>query len=541
MPASYAHDLASARQRAAHGSPRSWASQAALPLMLTLTVLQAWLSQEGVSLTTIGLLGLVGFAVQHQVSLGAARRSIQAAALGRQARWLLLSQIALAASIALLGMQDPGEQHLGRRDRRLSRHVLFATQDIVIDAYRVEIVWPTTSKGSRHRSIPYGYRLGMLLASAGGLILADIIGFHAVYFVMAAVMACVRRRDAVAPEPKAAAPAAHARADRSSGLRRVLPRGDTVDEGGARARVHRALQARRQHRQSHVDTVLSAARLHEHRDRRDRESRRRPARCCSACSSAAHDAEARACIASMFVIGVLQALSTACFVLLALAGYDRGWLATVIALREPHRRHGHGALLAFMAGNHEPPVHRHSVCAALDARHACRARCCRRRAGSLRRRSVGRSSIVVCALPGDPGLAAAYRSCATWFGEPTPEPARDRGRLRASKLPVVVDRQRRVVRESLALVDRGALRLAAPSAGSRPDSRCANRRVVRPRAAAIRPPRVLIRLLVHGAKRVDEAAAVEQRVEPRALWRREARVVLESRASSSGRSAGAPC
>ena len=52
---------------------------------------------------------------------------------------------------------------------------------------------------------------------------------------------------------------------------------------------------------------------------------------------------------SMWVIGVLQALSTACFVLLALAGYDRGWLATVIAFENFTVGMGTAALLAFMA------------------------------------------------------------------------------------------------------------------------------------------------------------------------------------------------
>ena len=69
--------------------------------------------------------------------------------------------------------------------------------------------------------------------------------------------------------------------------------------------------------------------------------------------------------------------------------------------------------------------------------------------------------------------------------------------------------------------------IAAPERGAHDLIVDAPTRVVGPRLAAIRPPRVLVRLLVHGAERVDETAAGEQRIEPSALGGREARVVLQ--------------
>ena len=172
-----------------------------LPLMLTLAVLQAWLSAEGVSLTTIGLLGLVGFPYSIKFLWAPLVDRYKLIALGRRRGWLLLSQIALAASIAFLGMQDPGSNIWGVVIAGYLVTFFSATQDIVIDAYRVESL-ADDEQGLAASFYTYGYRLGMLLASAGGLILADVIGFQAVYYVMAAVMAACVVITLIAPEPE---------------------------------------------------------------------------------------------------------------------------------------------------------------------------------------------------------------------------------------------------------------------------------------------------------------------------------------------------
>src|SRR5882672_1014217 len=96
----------------------------------------------------------------------------------------------------------------------------------------------------------------------------------------------------------------------------------------------------------------------------------------------------------------------------------------------------------------------------------------------------------------------------------------------ALELPIVVDRERRVVREAPVLVDRGAFDRGAQR-GAHDLVVDAPPHVLLPSAAAARPPRVLIRRLVHRAKRVDEPAAVEQRVEPSALRWSEPRIVLK--------------
>ena len=78
-----------------------------VPLLLTLTVLQAWLSAEEVDLTTIGFLGLVALPYNLKFLWAPLIDRYDPLKLGRRRSWLVLSQCCLAASIALLGLQDP--------------------------------------------------------------------------------------------------------------------------------------------------------------------------------------------------------------------------------------------------------------------------------------------------------------------------------------------------------------------------------------------------------------------------------------------------
>ena len=318
-----------------------------LPLMLTLTMLQAWLSAEGVSLQTIGLLGLVGFPYSIKFLWAPLVDRYKVLALGRRRGWLLLSQIALAASIAMLGMQDPGTNIWGVVIASYFVTFFSATQDIVIDAYRVESL-ADDEQGVGASFYTYGYRLGMLLASAGGLILADIIGFQAVYFLMAAVMGACVIITFVAPEPDVGK-----RRPRTLSESFIGP----LTEFFARRNVKKAL------------LVLAFIVLYKLGDNLANHMAI-PFYLQLGFSNTEIGAIAKVVgtsallfgvfvggalglrmglYRSMWVIGVLQALSTACFVLLALAGYDRVWLATVIAFENFTVGMGTAALIAFMA------------------------------------------------------------------------------------------------------------------------------------------------------------------------------------------------
>ena len=112
----------------------------------------------------------------------------------------MISQCCLAVSIAILGVQDPLEGIWKIALAACLVTLFSATQDIVIDAYRRESL-ADAEQGFGASMYTYGYRVGMLLTSAGGLILADVVGFAGVYFFMAALMLCMVVITILAPEP----------------------------------------------------------------------------------------------------------------------------------------------------------------------------------------------------------------------------------------------------------------------------------------------------------------------------------------------------
>ena len=171
-----------------------------LPFLLTLTVLQAWLTAENVDLATIGLLALIGLPYNFKFLWAPLLDRFNPLGLGRRRSWLVITQIALALSIAGLGLQDP-MRSVGAVAAAACLVALFsATQDIVIDAYRSESL-SSEEQGLGASMYVYGYRLGNLASSAGGLILADLAGFTAVYLLMAGIMVLMAVTSLFAPEP----------------------------------------------------------------------------------------------------------------------------------------------------------------------------------------------------------------------------------------------------------------------------------------------------------------------------------------------------
>jgi len=121
--------------------------------------------------------------------------------LGRRRGWLLTAQLALMVSIAALGGSDP-VAHPGWMVASAVLVAFFsATQDIVVDAYRREDL-ADEELGLGSSLYIYGYRIGMWAASGGGLILADYIPFSQVYLMMAAGLIPGVLTTLLAPEPQ---------------------------------------------------------------------------------------------------------------------------------------------------------------------------------------------------------------------------------------------------------------------------------------------------------------------------------------------------
>ncbi|MDH4231355.1 MAG: AmpG family muropeptide MFS transporter [Nitrospirota bacterium] len=171
-----------------------------LPLLLTSTVLQAWMKDEGVDLTMIGLMALVGIPYTLKFLWAPFFDRFTISSLGRRRGWLLVAQLALAFSIAGLGFSDPGQKPVMMVCAALLVTFFSASQDIVVDAYRREDL-ADAEQGLGSSLYINGYRVGMLLASGGGLILADHLPFTMVYGIMAACLLPGIITTMLTPEP----------------------------------------------------------------------------------------------------------------------------------------------------------------------------------------------------------------------------------------------------------------------------------------------------------------------------------------------------
>ncbi|RPJ72379.1 MAG: MFS transporter [Desulfobacteraceae bacterium] len=175
-----------------------------LPLLLTLGVLQAWMTEEGVDLGWVGLIALVQSPYSWKFLWSPVLDRFTPPFLGRRRGWLLVVQLALMAAIMLLGFSDPVRHPFWMAAAALLVAFFSATQDAVVDAYRREDL-SDQELGLGSSLYVYGYRIGMWVAGGGGLILADVMPFSRVYLVMAAGMLPGILTTLFAPEPPAAA------------------------------------------------------------------------------------------------------------------------------------------------------------------------------------------------------------------------------------------------------------------------------------------------------------------------------------------------
>lgn len=162
-----------------------------LPLLLTLSTLTWWLKGEGISKTTIGIFTLTTLPYSWKFLwaplLDRLNFPFLSKKLGRRRSWILLSQIATALSIIFMGQINPQENlfHLAI----LSILVTFwsATQDVVIDAYRIDILnqKEMTAGGA---SEVVGYRIAMMVSGAGAIALSDFMHWDTIYLIMGVIM-----------------------------------------------------------------------------------------------------------------------------------------------------------------------------------------------------------------------------------------------------------------------------------------------------------------------------------------------------------------
>ncbi len=216
-----------------------------LPLLLPLTLLQAWLTESGVSIEVIGLFALVGLPYTFKFLWSPVFDRYRLGFLGRRRGWLLALQLLLAAAIAAIGLVGVPDAHLlitadparviaahpfspplARLPDLLATYIhaldsllpellavaltalvmsfFSASQDTMIDAYRRESLADDNEQSLGASLYVWGYRVAMLFAGGLGLIFASHMPFRDVFFIMAAAMTVGIAATLAAKEPEEA-------------------------------------------------------------------------------------------------------------------------------------------------------------------------------------------------------------------------------------------------------------------------------------------------------------------------------------------------
>ena len=175
-----------------------------LPFPLVYATLTYWLNESGIEKSTISAFAWIGFAYALKFLwsplVDRLHLPVLTALLGRRRSWLLLSQLLIASSLVVLASIDPAQAITGFTFVALAVAISSATQDMAIDAYRIECA-PTEMQGLLAASYQYGYRVAMIVGGAGALYVADFMSWETAYRAMAVCMGIGVITTLIAKEP----------------------------------------------------------------------------------------------------------------------------------------------------------------------------------------------------------------------------------------------------------------------------------------------------------------------------------------------------
>lgn len=161
-----------------------------LPFLLVFSTLTAWLTEGNVSRSTIGFFAWIGITYSTKVLWAPVVDSIPipllTKTLGLRRSWMLIGQIGIACGLVLMSLIGPSDLFILSCCAFL---VAFssATQDVAIDAFRIESAEPEY-QGGMSAAYVFGYRLALLVAGAGALYLAEYFSWTIAYIIMATLM-----------------------------------------------------------------------------------------------------------------------------------------------------------------------------------------------------------------------------------------------------------------------------------------------------------------------------------------------------------------
>lgn len=171
-----------------------------LPIGLTGVMLQAWMTKAGIDLHTIGIFSLIGVPYTLKFLWSPFMDRFVPPWLGRRRGWIVLVQLALLVGIAALGFGSPVSALALFGVVALFIAFSSASQDIVIDAYRTDLL-AEQERGAGAAASMTAWRIGALVSGGLGLILADHLGWQNTYLLMAGLMAIGIGCTLFAPEP----------------------------------------------------------------------------------------------------------------------------------------------------------------------------------------------------------------------------------------------------------------------------------------------------------------------------------------------------
>ena len=164
---------------------------AGLPYLLVFSTLSAWLREVGITRTEIGLLSYVGLAYTIKFLwaplLDRIRLPLLDRLLGKRRAWMIFAQAVAAGALVVISMSDPAASLLPVVFGALVLAFASATQDIAIDAWRIEAA-SEEKQGAMAAVYQLGYRFALIGSGAGALYIADFVSWQAAYLAMAALM-----------------------------------------------------------------------------------------------------------------------------------------------------------------------------------------------------------------------------------------------------------------------------------------------------------------------------------------------------------------
>ncbi|TAL77681.1 MAG: MFS transporter [Bacteroidetes bacterium] len=171
-----------------------------LPLALTGGTLQAWMTVAGVDLRTIGIFALVGLPYALKFLWSPFMDRFVPPWLGRRRGWIIITQLSLIIGISAMAFSSPQQAPLFLAVLALMVAFSSASQDIVIDAYRTDVL-KEQERGVGAAVFVMGYRIAWLVSGALALILSVHIGWKNTYLLMAGIMIIGMLSTLLGPEP----------------------------------------------------------------------------------------------------------------------------------------------------------------------------------------------------------------------------------------------------------------------------------------------------------------------------------------------------